>query len=203
MFLVDHERYSFCQILADDNGVYRNQGCPINYVTFDGKNCTTVHKKDDKFIFKKRVGRNYEDKVIDHKDVFILMRHYRRHSFHKNFLNIVCRINRINCKSEKYCLVINHWDGDSQQNLSIPCHGNSKNLHATSRPFLTTEKDVTGKIKTALNGGKKSSEVYTELINSSGGPLKSKSTSEQPRNLKQVILILKYSILLSFKRQKF
>ena len=200
MFLVDNEKYSLCQILADDNGIYRNQGCPTNYFIFDGKNCTTVHKRDESFIIKKRVGRQYEEEVVDQKDVFILMRHYRRHSFHKNFMNLICRINRIGCKPEKYSLVINHWDAksDNKENLSIPCHGNSRTPHATSRPFIGTEKNVAEKIKTALNEGKRPSEVYTELINSSGGPLKSKSTSEQPRNLKQVILMIVYKFSIPF-----
>ena len=179
--------------MTDDNGVYHNSGCPTSYFLYDGKNVTTAHRHDDgSFFVKVRVGRNYEESTIPDKDVYILMRCYRKHSFHKDFTNTICRINQINTPPKKFVLVINRWgvDHHEKENFQIACHGNAKTLHATSRPFLPRERNVSNKLRIDLTAGKTPSEAYVSAINSTGGPMKTKSSSEQPRDLKQVFFLL-------------
>jgi len=170
------------------------EGCPISYILYDKEsgNCTTVHKRatDDKYFYKKRTGRKYVEEYVDSKNIYVLFRCYRRHNFHNNFLNLICRIKTLDGHWQKYSLVINHWDDKEnrkEESFKLPCHGNSKSELATSKPFLRTEKQVTEKIKACLADGKKPHEVYTTLIKSSGGPYNISSQSEEPRNLKQVL----------------
>jgi len=146
IYLIDSQRHNFDAILADDNGHCINEGTPSSMVHFDKVtgSCITVHKQKykDQYFIKKRIGRKYLEELVNNDSVFILQRYYRRHSFHKDFLNLICRIKSLSGESKRYILIINEKNDSNKENFTIPCHGNATTTHAVTKPYLRTEKKV-------------------------------------------------------------
>ena len=129
----------------------------------------------------KELDRSTQRKLLTER------RTYRRHSFHCGYSNIICRIEDLDGISQRYCLVINQWANEEEDtNFSLPCHGNAKTQNAKNTPFLRTEKNVSQSMKEDIKNGAKPQNVYQHAVCLSGGPFKSTTQSQQPRNQKQV-----------------
>lgn len=189
--------------MADDNGVYTYDGCPTNLVYYENGTCFTAHQNENNgYYIKRRAGRKYNEEMVNRKSIFVLYRTYRRHSFHKDYSNIICRIKDIDGAPKNYCLVINDWtNGHEENNFIIPCHGNAKSHSAKSSPFIRTEQNVLKSMGEQINKGEKPQVIYHEAINSSGGPFKSVTQSQEPRNKKQVLQYFICLLCLSITQQ--
>lgn len=188
IYLVDSS-HGLNAILADDNGVYSHDGSPTNLFFYENEKCITAHKSENIYFIKERAaGRTYLQKNVDQSRIFNLQRIYRRHSFHKAFINIVCKITDVNGNLAKYFLVINHWESvNPESNFVVPCHGNAKQECAKATPFLRTEKAVLLDLKEKIENGKAPKNAYHDAVHSTGNPLVCSSQSKAPRNKKQVI----------------
>ena len=60
--------------------------------------------------------------------------------------------------------------------------GNSKQ----KRPYHSTDLTILKHQKTFLSANRAPQEVYAFLLDKSGGPMQWKSTSQEPRNLRQI-----------------
>ena len=187
--MVDNERYTLDEIVADDNGVYTYEGCPTNLIHYENGVCQTVRKNENNdYFINRRTGQKYTKEIVDRTAVFVLYRTYRRHSFHCGYSNIICRVKDLDGISQRYCLVINQWANEEEDtNFSLPCHGNAKTQNAKNTPFLRTEKNVLQSMKEDIKNGAKPQNVYQHAVCLSGGPFKSTTQSQQPRNQKQVV----------------
>ncbi|XP_066921155.1 uncharacterized protein [Clytia hemisphaerica] len=189
IYLVDNNKYTFDDILADDNGVYTYEGSPTNHVYFENGYCYTAHKNENEngYFIKRRTGKRYVDEFVNRDNVYVLYRTYRRHTFYKGFTNVVCRIKNVDGVSLRYCLVIYEWEsGEEESNFTVPCHGNAKTEIMKETPFLRTEKRIINTMKDNLKNGERPQDIYINNIESSGGPMNGTSVSSFPRNMKQI-----------------
>ena len=81
--------------MADDNGIYKNDGCPTNYFFYNNGSCIKAHKDENGWKIKIRESKKYVDKVVDSSKVYALVRTYRKHSIQTNFINIICRMKNV------------------------------------------------------------------------------------------------------------
>ena len=67
------------------------------------------------------------------------------------------------------------------------CHGNATSIKCRSRPFIRTAPSTISSMRATLtNGVTNPTLIYEDALNNSGGPFRSNSQSEEPRDMAQV-----------------
>ena len=208
VILVDLSKYSFNDIMADDNGSYKYEGSPAQAFYFCNNDCIKAHRADGKWIIKRRRGKKYVEETAPEGCVYILHRTYRRHKIETNFTNIACRLKLPHSNEfARYCLLINSWAAaqDEHQVFQKACHGNATRPLSMETPYMRTAPSVLNKMKDDIRAGSAPRDAYKNAIENSGGPYNSQSQSEEPRNPKQVCIehfafkIYHFSFLIVFK----
>ena len=74
-------------------------------------------------------------------------------------------------------------DSVIEEEVSVLPHGNALNR---TRPYFRTSGETMDKLQDNLSSGKSVIEVYDLTLEESGGPLKSTSQIQQPRDKEQV-----------------
>ena len=179
------------KISVDDNGAYLHSNSTSKQysvsINSDAEVTARIVHMDasGQFFFKQREKRIYNTVLVEKSSVYTLHRYYRKSKSFPGLRQLIVKIEPVE-KNEKnpYCCVIYSNDSDESDSTSqVLPHGNSRN---TSRPYIRTTFETLTKIDDHLKSGKTISQTYSETLNDSGGPLKSSSQSEQPRDRKQV-----------------
>ena len=179
------------EIVSDDNGAYLHTSSTSKeyVVEFDSSSSLTsriVHMDaSGEFYYKKRNGRSYDVVQVEKDTVFMMHRYYRKSKSFPGLRQMIVRVSPIHATKERdYCCVIYSYSGDveAEREHVLP-HGNATKR---SRPYVKTTKETLSKIDAHLLNGKTTQETYDLTLEESGGPMKSKSQSEQPRDQKQI-----------------
>ena len=88
-------------------------------------------------------------------------------------------------------------DEDEDGNVEILPHGNSTADEVRQKSCYKTANRTSQAQEDLLYHGKDANEVYDEILSNCGGPLRSKSQEEEPRNVKQV-----HNRMYKIKKQK-
>ena len=168
------------KITCDDNGAYLNsRNVKTHYLVeeLDGTlRAKKVHKSDDGHFINKRQGQGYVAVPVGDESVYLIERYFRQGKSIPNLQRMIVRVKRvIDDKFEAYVCVVYHLDGDVKEAVEVELleHGNSK--PSTTRPYIRTRKSVLER-----------QDVYDILLEESGGPFSSASSSSAPRNVKQI-----------------
>lgn len=180
------------EVLSDDNGAYLHTSSTAKEYTVK-INCSqsdltsrTVHiDASGEFYYKERNGRSYDTVHVEKDSVFVLHRYYRKSKSFPGLRQMIVRINPIDTTKnvDHSCVVYSYsGSGELEQEQVLP-HGNAAKR---SRPYVRTSKETLSKIDSHLSNGRSTIETYDLTLEESGGPIKSKSQSEQPRDQKQI-----------------
>lgn len=179
------------KITCDDNGAYiGSKNVTTHYLVEDIDQILTakkVHKSDDSYYINIRQGQTYVATPVEKENVYLLERYYRQNKSIPNLRRIIVRVKRVtNVLFEPYICVVFNLNGDAKDVSEVKLleHGNSK--HSGKRPYIRTSQYVLEQEDELLSGGKRPHEVYDILVEESGGPFASTSSSTEPRNLKQI-----------------
>ena len=179
-------------IVADDNGAYlvtasATRQFKVNvYWSEDKLEVQGVHMDSPgEFCLKKRVGRPYETVHINKDSVYSVSRYYRKSKSFPGLRQLIVRITPVQKESriEHFSMVYSLDSVMKQEELSVLPHGNA--LKRT-RPYICTSRKTMDKLLDNLSSEKSVIEVYDLTLEESGGPQKSTSQSQQPRDKKQV-----------------
>ena len=182
------------EITCDDNGAY------IGTNTSEGKfavlmkgNSISLVKgvtstASNTFVYRERVGRVWEKKLVLPENVYLLHRYYRKSKSYPGLSMMVARIKNVTAIDwNEYTAVVYSMDGSA---LDTECatapHGNSKRDEVFAQPYYRTSKAVLNTIDDLVEK-KTPSSVFSTVLEEAGGPFLSQSKSQEPRNVKQVI----------------
>ena len=179
------------KITCDDNGAYLNsRNVKTHYLVeeLDGTlGAKKVHKSHDGYFINKRQGQGHVAVPVRDESVYLIERYYRQNKSIPNLRRMIVRVKRVtDDKFESYVCVVYHLDGDVKEVVEVELleHGNSK--PSTTRPYIKTSKSVLERQHQLLSNGKRSQDAYDILLEVSGGPFSSTSSSSAPRNVKQI-----------------
>ena len=137
----------------------------------------------------KRQGQDYVALPVGDESVYLIERYYRQNKSIPNLRRMIVKVKRvIDDKFEPNVCVVYHLDGDVKEVIEVEPleHGNSK--PSTRRPYIRTSKSVLERQDQLLSNGKRPQDVYDILLEESGGPFSSTSSSSAPRNVKETMM---------------
>ena len=178
-------------ITCDDNGAYNksNGNKRSFYVELkdDGLTAKIVHQKNEKYFYKEKDGRTYDDVEVPAENVYVIERYYRWNKSIKNLKRTIFRVKTKNEYEPFLCVIYSlHDSSDIVQEIEILPHGNTKRPQATQQPYIRTEKSILQRQEELLFQKNTPQEVYDIVLKESGGSMSASSVSKEPRNLKQI-----------------
>eukprot|EP00794_Sanderia_malayensis_P002937 gene2937-3394_t len=190
------KNYSVDDITSDDNGAYINSNKVTSYYYVqinekkDNARAFKVHKSSKGFYYKQRDGRAYENVLVCESDVYSIERYYRQNKSIPSLRRMIVRI-KANSKQnyEDYMCVVYSCTKqllDEDDDIQILPHGNCKAGNNMQRSYYRTATSTLQAEEILLMNGKTPFEAYDHVLENSGGPLKSLSQSQEPRDMKQI-----------------
>ena len=181
----------FNEATADDNGAYLNSRSnkKQNFIeTNEGKvtNIKIVHQTPDgRLYYNFRNGKKYSVVYGNKENSFTLERSYKQNKsnpFLKRLLvKIKCHTDSLYCPYIGVCYSLGNRNCDE---VEILPHENSKKEDVN--PYIRTSQKTMDRERALLAEGHPVQYVYDKLLDESGGPLKSKSQSSEPRDKRQI-----------------
>ena len=186
-YVCDTGKNSLDDIYADDNGAYAGSRSKKEVCYKDG-DCFRTAKQDENgnyFYNKKINNRKYEKVPISTENVVILHRYYRSS---KNFSlkRIVSTLSYPDLGKNVTYVGVAYLCKKVSEGDPIMSHGNSTTPASLVRPYIRTSKEILRKGDELLTKGFNVRKVYDSLTSLSGGPLRSESQGQEPRNMKQI-----------------
>eukprot|EP00794_Sanderia_malayensis_P002387 gene2387-2747_t len=190
------KNYSVDDITSDDNGAYINSNKVTShyYVQInekkDNARAFKVHKSSKGFYYKQRNGRAYENVLVCESDVYSIECYYRQNKSIPSLRRMIVRI-KANSKQnyeDFMCVVYSCTKQllDEDDDIQILPHGNCKAGNNMQRSYYKTATSTLQAEDILLMNGKNPFEAYDHVLENSGGPLKSLSQSQEPRDMKQI-----------------
>ena len=182
-FIVDLSKLSHMKdVTADDNGSYIQHGSPEEHCHVLVENGKIVD-----MVIKRSTPVDSEDLHalgMEESEHYVLHRKYGKLKASPDFRRMVAFLTKPNTSGNGdyhcYCLIQYRFDNEEHKLPAMP-HGNSK----YSRPYRCTQFSTRAAIKRSASSSQPS-EVVARLRAEKGGFLMSESSSELPRNSKQV-----------------
>lgn len=167
-FVVDLAFGPYKDLQADDNG---------SWVTASPRRRYVVERNDGKII-----SAMIASELDDGDEVVTLYRQYGRHKGEPAFRRIIATASDASGKQISKAIVQYYFIGGHELPVHVPAHGNaSRNPH----PYYKTQRSTLNAITQECDQ-KSPSLVYHRMFEVAGGTTKSKSASEEPRNIIQV-----------------
>ena len=170
VFVVDLQGVNMRSFYADDNGVWSTSS-PRNYLIIELENgMVSKVTSSTQHNFTHFVRRQYgtHQATLSEKGI--------------TFQRIISTVTSKNGERSRFAMVQYILKGGSEEDVVVKPHGNSK---FCKRPYYKTDQGVLDKLKDEPME-MKPRKTFKRLMDEAGGPLHSRSASDEPRNIQHI-----------------
>jgi len=171
MFLINLNENLFEDILADENGSYKNYQVKREHFKISvGDNLKLTTKKI----------KEIDDQIKFQNDIYEVSRYYYQCKSNTNFYRKIVKIRNLSEeKSFNKVFVCYYWKNDKKEEIELLAHQNSTK---TSRAFLRSTKTVLNNVKKSVETNKSSSVEFGKALKQQE---KNSCISDVPRDTHQ------------------